>query len=196
MNDQEKQTRFKQLAEESRLLRQSVVEDLGTKVVSLAGLMSGVIGAGGKILIAANGALAGTANAFVAELLVRTSNGRRRHALPAVALSANPAVLTAAADQFGFEYIFARQVDGLGAKGDMLLALSADGNCVNLLRAAQSARERNMISCALLGGNGGDLAKVVERSLIIPHSSPQRIQEELLFVVHFLAELLEQDLFA
>jgi D-sedoheptulose 7-phosphate isomerase len=196
MTDDEKLDRLKRAAEESRLLRQSVVEDLGPQIVGLAGVMSGVIGSGGKILIAANGALAATANAFVADLLVRTAVDRQRHALPALALSTNPAVLTAAADYFGFENIFSRQVDGLGQKGDMLLVLSVDGNCVNLIRAAQAARERNLLSCALLGGNGGDLAKVTDRSLIVPHTSPQRVQEELLFVANSLADLLERDLFA
>ena len=105
-------------------------------------------------------------------------------------------MITAAADSFGYEYVFARQIDALGNKGDMLMVLSIDGNCVNLIRAVQAARERNMISCALLGGNGGDLAKSVERSLIVPHPSSQRVQEEILFMVHCLTDLLERDLYA
>ncbi|HKK21487.1 MAG TPA: SIS domain-containing protein, partial [candidate division Zixibacteria bacterium] len=107
----------------------------------------------------------------------------------------DPVIMTAASNDYGFENVFARQVEGLGSKGDMLFLLSTSGNSPNLVRAAQAAHERGMITVALLGGNGGRLAKIVERALIIPHPSTQRIQEEHIFIIHHLVELIESDLF-
>jgi D-sedoheptulose 7-phosphate isomerase len=193
---EEKQAQIKKKAEDAAILCRSMAEQLSGEIVSLADLMSGVIGTGGKIMLAANGPLAGIVSSFVAELVTRAARDRNRQALPAIALSANPSVMTAAADQFGYEYLYARQVDGLGHKGDMLIVLSTDGGTVNLVRAVQAAREKNIITCALLGGNGGELAKLADRVLIAAHPSSQRTQEEHLFILHMLVDLLEGDLFA
>jgi D-sedoheptulose 7-phosphate isomerase len=195
MNDEQKLVRLRKLAEESAILRKSVVEQLGSKILETAALISGVIGSGGKLLIAGNGGSAADSSHFAGELIVRLSSERNRQSLPAIALSADPVIMTAASNDYGFENVFARQVEGLGSKGDMLFLLSTSGNSPNLVRAAQAAHERGMITVALLGGNGGRLAKIVERALIIPHPSTQRIQEEHIFIIHHLVELIESDLF-
>ncbi len=196
MNDQDRLQIVKKAADDSALLRKTVAEQIGDKLVSVASMVSGVIGTGGRVFIAANGVLAGIASGLAAELLVRTGSDRNRQALPAIALNADSSVLTDAANQYGFEYAYARQVDGLGRKGDLLIVLSVDGRCANLVRAVQTARERHMISCALVGGSGGELLKLADRALLVPHPSPQRIQEELMFLAHSLVDLLERDLFA
>jgi D-sedoheptulose 7-phosphate isomerase len=105
-------------------------------------------------------------------------------------------MITAAADQFGYDWIFARQIEGLGHKGDMFLALSTTGNPPNLLRAAQTAREKGMISAALIGGTGGKLQGVVDRPLVIPHGGRQRIREDQLYILDVLVEFIERDLCA
>lgn len=195
MNRDEQLARLKKVADESAVLRKSVVEQLGPKMLDLAAVMSGVIGSGGKILIAGNGGSAADASHFAAEMLVRLSSERNRQSLPAIALSADAAVLTATGNDFGFENIFARQVEGLGQKGDMLLVISTSGNSANLLKAVKAARERGVLTVGLLGGNGGKLVGMVERPLIVPHVSTQRIQEEHIFIIHLLVELVESDLF-
>ena len=101
-----------------------------------------------------------------------------------------------AANDYGYDKVFARQVEGLGQKGDMLFVMSTSGNSPNLLEAVRVAHQKGMITTGLLGGNGGKLGKSVERALIIPHTSTQRIQEEHLFAVHSLVEMVESDLFA
>lgn len=183
-------------ADEALVLRKSVVETLGNKIVELSGVMSGVIGSGGKILIAGNGGSASMSCHLAAELMVRLSADRNRQALPAIALTSDTAVLTACANDYGFENIFARQVEGLANRGDMLLVMSTSGNSENLIRAAATARQKQAITAGLLGSDGGKLAGLIDKPLVIPHTSTQRIQEEHLFLVHQLVALIEQDLVA
>ncbi len=195
MNEDVRLVRLTKLAEDSAVLRRSVIEQLGIQILDVAALISGVIGSGGKILIAGNGGSASDASHFAAEMIVRLTSERKRQSLPAIALGMDPSVTTAAANDFGYENVFARQVEGLGQKGDLFFAISTSGNSANLVKAVATARERGLLTTALLGGRGGKLAKQVERSLIVPHTSTQRIQEEHIFIIHILVELIESDLF-
>ncbi len=181
-------------AQESALLRKLATETLCDQVLVFAEKISGVIGAGGKLLICGNGGSAADSSHFAAEMIVRLTALRNRQALPAIALSADTAVLTAAGNDYGFEQIFARQVQGLGQIGDILFCLSTSGNSPNLIKAVESAREKNLITMAMLGGDGGRLGRMVDFKLIIPHHSVQRIQEEQIFLIHLLVELVESDL--
>jgi D-sedoheptulose 7-phosphate isomerase len=194
MTKEERILKLKKLAEETTILRKSMVEKLGPEIIDLAAVISGVIGAGGKLLLAGNGGSAADASHFAAEMIVRLSSERNRQSLPAIALNTDTSILTAAANDFGFENIFARQVEGLGHKGDMLLVISTSGNSANLIKAVQTSKDSGIISAALLGGNGGKLAKIIDRSLIVPHPSTQRVQEEHIFIIHALVELIESDL--
>lgn len=196
MSKEDKQVYLVKLGEETSVLRKAVIDQLGNKLLEIADIMSGVIGSGGKILIAGNGGSAAMASHFAAEMIVRLTAEKNRQSLPAVALCVDPAVMTAAANDYGYDRVFARQVEGLGQKGDMLFVMSTSGNSPNLLEAVRIAHKKGLITTALLGGNGGKLGKNVERALIIPHTSTQRIQEEHLFAVHSLVEMVESDLFA
>jgi len=182
-------------AEESASLRKISAEHLSTPLVELANLISGVIGSGGKILICGNGGSAGDSSHMATELIVRLNSSRNRQSLPAIALNADTSILTAAGNDFGFENIFSRQVEGLGRRGDILLLISTSGNSANLVRAAEVAKNMGLFVAALLGGDGGKLKGMVNRSLIVPHHSVQRIQEEHIFLIHLLVELIESDLF-
>jgi len=196
MSQQEKLLQLAKLAEESSVLRKAVTEQLGSRILDTASLISGVLGAGGKLLLAGNGGSAAEASHWAAEMVVRLTSERNRQSLPAIALCVDPSVMTAAANDYGFDNVFARQVEGLGNKGDMLVVMSTSGNSPNLIKAAQIARKNGLITVALLGSNGGKLGKMVERALVVPHPSTQRIQEEHLFIMHILVELVEKDLFA
>ena len=196
MKQQEALLELIKRAEEASSLRKAVVEQLGQQVLDLAGVMSGVIGSGGKILIAGNGGSASMSCHFAAELVVRLTAERNRQALPAISLSADIATITAAGNDYGFENIFARQVEALGNRGDLLIIMSTSGNSENLVRAVATARQKQVITAGLLGGDGGQLLGQVDKALVIPHPMTQRIQEEHLFLVHQLVELVEQDLVA
>ncbi len=187
-------TRILKLVEESVLLRKVMIEKLGPEIIDLAAIISGVIGSGGKLLLAGNGGSAADASHFACEMIVRLSSERNRQSLPAIALNTDTTILTAAANDYGFEQIFARQVEGLGQKGDMLLVISTSGNSPNLIKAVQTAKMRKILTAGLLGSDGGKLAKMIDRPLIVPHPSTQRVQEEHIFIIHTLVELIEGDL--
>ncbi len=194
MNKDETIIYLNKLANESALLRKSLVEQLGSQIFDFSTFLSGVIGSGGKILLAGNGGSAADAQHFAGEMIVRLSPERNRQSLPAIALTADSAVLTATANDYGFENIFSRQIEGLGKKGDLLILISTSGNSKNLIKAAHAAKEIGMHTAGLLGNNGGQLAKLVDKSLIVPHPSTQRIQEEQIFLIHVIVELVENDL--
>ncbi len=186
--------RLIKLADDSALLRKLTVERLGPEIIDLAAIISGVIGSGGKLMLAGNGGSAADASHFACEMIVRLSSERNRQSLPAMALNSDTVILTAAANDYGFENIFARQIEGLGQKGDMLFVISTSGNSPNLIKAVQTARTRKILTTGLLGNDGGKLAKMVDRALIVPHPSTQRVQEEHIFIIHILVELIEGDL--
>jgi D-sedoheptulose 7-phosphate isomerase len=118
-----------------------------------------------------------------------------RPSLPAVALTANSSLLTAAGNDYGFDKIFSRQVEGLVGKKDILFLISTSGNSVNLIKAAETVRRRGIPVYSLLGFRGGKLKKLSSQSLIVPSDSVQRIQEEHIFIIHNLVELIERELF-
>jgi D-sedoheptulose 7-phosphate isomerase len=186
---------IKKAAEESSRLRLKVAEILADDLEALSKELADIIRAGRKILICGNGGSAADSSHMAAEMIVRLTSKRNRDSLPAVALNADNAIMTAAANDFGFEQIFARQVQGLGNKGDVLFIISTSGNSANLVAAAKAARTRGLLTIGLLGGDGGKLAGMVERKLIVPHDVVQRIQEEQIFLIHLLVELLEGELF-
>ncbi|KAA3634125.1 MAG: SIS domain-containing protein [Calditrichaeota bacterium] len=183
------------IGDECAILRKSVIEQLGNSILETADVISGVIGSGGKLLIAGNGGSASDSSHFAAEMIVRLSADKNRQSLPAIALAVDPSVMTAAANDYGFENIFSRQVEGLGNKGDMLFVMSTSGNSENIINAVKIARDKGLITVGLLGGNGGKLASMVDRSIVIPHPSTQRIQEEHIFIIHTLVGLVESGLF-
>ncbi len=195
MNKKDRIKMIMKEAGEAAELRKMVGETLAEPLVDLANTCSGVIGSGGKILICGNGGSAADSSHMAAEMIVRLTSSRNRQSLPAISLTADASIMTAAGNDFGFERIFARQVEGLGNKNDLLLLISTSGNSPNLLRAAETAREKGMRTAALLGGDGGKLGALIESRLIIPHHSVQRIQEEQIFLIHLLVELIESDLF-
>lgn len=195
MNHEERLQFVLNVSQDSAKLRRTVGESLAEKLIELANLISGVIGSGGKLLICGNGGSAADSSHMAAEMIVRLTSQRSRQSLPAIALTTDTPVITAAGNDFGFEQIFARQIQGIGNKGDILLLISTSGNSPNLIRAVETAREKGLLVAALLGGSGGKLATVADKKLIVPHTSVQRIQEEQIFLIHLLVELIESDLF-
>ena len=111
MTNDEKLAELKKIGDECAILRKSVIEQLGNSIIEIADIISGVIGSGGKLLIAGNGGSASDASHFAAEMIVRLSADKNRQSLPALALSVDPSVMTAAANDYGFENIFSRQIE-------------------------------------------------------------------------------------
>ena len=145
---------------------------------------------GGKLLLCGNGGSAADAQHLAAECIVRLQIDR--NPLPALALTTDSSILTAAGNDYGFETVFARQVSGLGRAGDVLLAISTSGNSHNIRVAVEEARRRGMKTLGLLGGDGGSLVNIVDTGLVVPSSSTQRIQEMHITIGHIICAELER----
>jgi D-sedoheptulose 7-phosphate isomerase len=171
-----------------------VMERLGAETVPAirrAGeALRGVVSGGGKILLCGNGGSAADAQHVATELCVRYLVPRR--ALPAIALTVDTSVLTACANDLGFEHVFARQVEALGEAGDALIAISTSGNSPNVLRAVEVARGLGLVTVGLTGESGGALGSRVQHWIAAPASRTPRVQEAHLAIEHLLCEIVEE----
>jgi len=154
-----------------------------------AGAMVEALKAGGKIVVFGNGGSAADAQHFAAELVGRFR--RPRHGLPAIALTTDSSALTSIGNDFGFDKVFARQVEALGASGDVALAISTSGGSPNILAGVRAARRTGMAVIGLTGGRGGKLAKEAEMAIVAPSDVTARIQECHAAVVHALCEAVD-----
>lgn len=161
-------------------------------IASLADRYLAALRGGGTLFFAGNGGSAADAQHIATEYVVRLR--RRRRALPAIALTTDTSLLTAAGNDFGFEEIFARQVAALCAPGDLLMLHSTSGASPNLVRAARAARDKDVAVVALLGRDGGELAALVDEAVIIPSEETSNIQELHLTVEHIIASIVEDAL--
>jgi len=178
--------------EESIALKEKIKSELLEKIVEFSGILGNCLKKGGKILLCGNGGSAADAQHIAGELVVRLKSSSKRKALPAIALTVNSSVLTAAANDFGFEKVFSRQVEALGKKGDCLLALSTSGESSNVNLAIKTARKIGMKTLALSGKNGGEMARIADFSIIVPSSETQRIQEVHILIGHIVCDLIER----
>jgi len=145
--------------------------------------------AGGTLLLAGNGGSAADAQHIAAEFVGRFR--RERAALPAIALTTNTSILTALGNDYSFDIVFARQVEALGRKGDVLWLFSTSGNSTNVRVAAEAARQRGIKTIGFTGGDGGQLAKAVDIALVVPDTMTGRIQEGHLLAYHIVCDLVE-----
>lgn len=162
-------------------------------ILDVAELLSTCFAQDGKVLICGNGGSAADAQHFAAECVGRFKCTERR-GLPALALTADTAVLTAWSNDMGFENAFARQVEAFGRTGDVLIGISTSGCSRNLIQAFKTARRQGMYCVALLGKGGGDLHPLADLSIVVPASDTQHIQEVQIVVLHLLCELIEEQL--
>ncbi len=145
---------------------------------------------GNKVMTAGNGGSAAEALHMAEELVGRFLFNRP--SLPAVALVADPTALTCIANDFGYDEVFRRQVEGLGRPGDLIVIFSTSGNAENLLRAADAARHRRIKVVSFLGRDGGRLAGMSDLELIVPSDETARIQEAHQVLIHLLLEMVEE----
>jgi D-inositol-3-phosphate glycosyltransferase len=164
-------------------------------ILDAADVLGGALADGGKVLVCGNGGSAAEAQHLAAELIGRYKAPARR-ALGVVALTADTSVLTAWSNDVGYDDVFARQVEGLGRSGDVLVGLSTSGRSRNVVRAFEVARAMGLRTVALLGGDGGAIAPMADVAITVPSADTQHIQEVHLVVVHLLCELIEARLLA
>ena len=147
---------------------------------------------GRKIMICGNGGSASDAQHFAAEIVGRFEKERR--AYPAIALSTDTSILTAVGNDYGYEEVFSRQVDGLGRPGDVLLGISTSGGSENVIRAVKRGQSLDMQTVGLLGKKGGALKRLVDQAIVVDSTTTARIQETHIFILHYWAWLIESGL--
>lgn len=158
------------------------------------GVIAEALEAGKKVLAAGNGGSAADALHLCEELVGRYKNDRR--ALPAISLAADGTALTCIGNDFGFDQIFARQVEALGASGDVLVLFTSSGNSANLILALEAAKARGMKTVALTGRGGGKLKGLADAEWIVPSSIGARVQELHSWALHVILEVVENRLFS
>jgi D-sedoheptulose 7-phosphate isomerase len=164
-------------------------------VAKAASLAADAVRAGGKLLICGNGGSAADAQGLATEFVSTLTTDRRRPAIPAIALTTDSSILTAIANDFGFDGVFARQVEAIGRPGDVLLGISTSGNSRDVLLAVEEARSRGLTTIALTGRSGGRLAGMVDVAIRVPSDATSHVQEGHLAVEHALAFAVEGALY-
>lgn len=187
MRDRVKDILLENIRINEDLMRNSldVIMDAGEAVVAS-------LKKGGKVMVCGNGGSASDSQHIAAELVGRFMKDRQ--ALPAVALTVNTSVITALANDFGYETVFSRQVEALGQKNDILMGISTSGKARNVAAAFKQAKKMGIRTVALTGGDGGELVKLADISIVVPAKVTARIQEAHITVGHIICEMVEQQL--
>jgi D-sedoheptulose 7-phosphate isomerase len=178
-----------ELAESSGVLG-GFSPELIARIAQFAEKAAQTLRAGGKLVFFGNGGSAAQAEHFAAELVVRLR--RDRPGLAAFALASNPAIVTAAANDYGFEAVFARQIEALVLPADLVVALTTSGQSLNVVGGLEAAKKRGACSVALTGRAGGKAAGLADLLLNVPADNPQRIQEAHLAIGHIACSLIER----
>ena len=181
-----------QQLEELAQLAQRVAREQSEEIARLAQVVSSTLQAGNKLLFCGNGGSAADAQHLATEYVVRFR--RNRAPVAALALTTDTSLLTAAANDFGFELVFARQVEALGRNGDLLFLHSTSGESENLVAAAHAARSAGVSTIALLARGGGRLRGLVDHALVVPTDNGARAQELHLAIGHLICDLVEATL--
>lgn len=189
----------------NNLVEKSIQESINTKQLLLSSckediiksgeILSKCLSQGNKIMLCGNGGSAADSQHIAAELVIRYRSSINRAALPAIALTVDPSIMTAGGNDIGYENVFARIVEALGKEGDVLIGISTSGNSENVLRAIIEAKNKNIKTIGLLGCNGGKIAKECDLSVIVPSNITARIQESHILIGHIWCEIIEESLF-
>jgi D-sedoheptulose 7-phosphate isomerase len=166
---------------------------MNSRIYFVSNMCADVLANGNKIIFCGNGGSASDSQHLAGELVGRLKGERR--SLPALALGADSAVMSCIANDYGYDQVFARQVDGLGKKGDVLVGISTSGKSRNVVLAVQAAKKLGIHTVGLLGGSGGELMELCDHTLCISASTDTaRIQEAHIFVGHCICALIERKL--
>ncbi|MDD2567308.1 MAG: D-sedoheptulose 7-phosphate isomerase [Thiovulaceae bacterium] len=147
-----------------------------------------------KTMLAGNGGSAADAQHIAAELVGRY--GFDRPSIPSLALTTDTSNLTAIGNDYGYDQVFSRQLEGMGQSGDIFIGISTSGNSTNIVKAFESAKKKGIKTVALVGRDGGLMAKMADMAIIVPSDSTPRIQETHILIGHILCDIIEKEIFA
>jgi D-sedoheptulose 7-phosphate isomerase len=177
---------------ESIAVKQKSLASLTDTIVEIAEVIVKSLSSGGKLLLCGNGGSAADAQHIAAEFICRFVLNRR--ALPAIALTTDTSIITAAGNDFSFDEVFSRQVDALGAPGDVLIAISTSGNSPNVIKAVESAKRNRVTVIGFTGESGGKLRDMCDICLCVPSAVTARIQEVHITAAHAICSIAEKRL--
>ncbi len=188
--------KIKELIASSISVKEQLLQDeeLLQRIDTVVTVISDAFAAGNKVLFCGNGGSAADAQHLAAEFSGRFYKNRR--ALPAEALHCNTSYLTAVANDYSYDVIYARLLDGIGVKGDVILGFSTSGNSVNIIKAFEVARERGIVTIGLTGETGGNMKEWSDYLFNVPSTTTPRIQESHILLGHIICELVEEKVFA
>lgn len=166
----------------------SLIEDIGKVSLKIVSSLK----KGGKLIIAGNGGSAADAQHIAGEFISRFNFDRK--ALAAIALTTDTSILTAIGNDYGYEFVFSRQVEGLGNKDDIFFAISTSGNSKNIIKALEVCKEKNIFSIGLTGKTGGAMDSMCDVCLKAPSTLTPRIQEAHLVIYHIICAIVEEEL--
>ena len=169
-------------------------DDLVSKIEEVSKLCVELYKGSNKIILAGNGGSTADAQHIAAEMVGRY--GFDRPSLPSLALTTDTSALTAIGNDYGYDKVFSRQLEGMGQKGDLFIGISTSGNSTNIINAFESAKDKGITTVALVGRDGGEMAKIADIALIVPSNSTPRIQESHILIGHILCDIIEQEIFA
>lgn len=179
--------------EESASIKKMMAENLSDIIADAAQIVLNAYKAGKKVFLVGNGGSAADAQHIAAELVGRFKLERR--GLPAIALTTDTSILTALANDYGYEAIFSRQLQSLADDKDVLIAITTSGTSPNILEAVKTAHSKGMFVIGLTGGNGGKLKDEADLTIVVPSADTARIQEAHITIGHIICLLVEKELF-
>jgi len=174
-------------------VKRRTIEMQAPMIVAIAERVVDTFRRGGKLLLCGNGGSAADAQHIAAEFVSRFR--RERHGLPAIALTTDTSILTAISNDYGYDRVFARQVEALGRSGDMVIGISTSGVSASVIAAMRAARNGSMATVGFTGASGGTLVDHVDLCLCVPSHNTARIQEVHITVAHVVCEIVERTLF-
>lgn len=180
--------------EENRTVMAAIAEKMSGDIGRCVDMLCEALGNGNKVLVMGNGGSAADAQHFAAEIVGRFKMERR--ALPAVALTTDTSILTAIGNDYGFNRVFARQVEALAQPGDLVVGISTSGSSGNVKLAMEAATAAGCRTVGLLGRDGGTIAGMADLALVVPSDNTPRIQEGHITIIHIVCDLLEKRLFS
>ncbi len=183
---------IQKMIEESAEVKQQC-QKLAPQIEQAAKAIESALKAGKKVLLAGNGGSASQATHIAAEFTGRYKLERK--SLPGISLSSDLSAITAIANDYGYEFVFSRQLEGIGAKGDVFIGLSTSGNSPNIISALRAAKKSGIKTISLIGKNGGKMKGMADIDIIVPSDNTPRIQECHLMMMHIICEAVENKMF-